>query len=341
MTNAPNTPARHAGSPDGMPLSAYPAHRSADLDHTREWMHGVGDRPTRLTQADATPTSIAFNAGGLRGITFTFDSYGMSLRADVERYSIDPYLVFLPIAGRSRIRLGNLETMTIPNLAAVISAPGPLCLEYDGGTRTMQVRIERELLETRLRKMLGGVAPKSFDFDMVMDVRAPAAATWRSLVDVAVADLDAGGTIASSPLAAASIENAIVDALLVGQGHNFSEKLEQTGPTPRPRLIQRAVNLIHDHCHEPLSTADIAEAVGLSARALQEGFQAHVGTTPMAYLRRIRLQRIRADLRAADPATTNVTRVALEWGMTHLGRFAQSYRVEFGESPSETLRLGS
>jgi AraC-like DNA-binding protein len=331
----------HIDRPGGPPLSRYSVLQATDIDATREWMEKFGDRPIRIAQLDRSATEILQNAAGMRNVGFAFESYGAGTSFEVERTAADPYLVFFPTAGRILSRLGNQELLARPDLAAVFSPAGPLALRYRAGTQGFQVRIDREILETRLRQMLGGNAPRTFAFEMAMDLDTPAARTWRQLVDVAIADLDGGGGIVSSPLAAASLENAIIDALLVAQPHNFSEKLEHSGPTARPRTIQRAVNLIHDHCHEPLSTGDIAEAVGLSARSLQEGFQTHVGTTPMAYLRRTRLQQIRDELRASDPATTNVTRVALDWGMTHLGRFAQAYRVEFGEAPSETLRLGT
>jgi AraC-like DNA-binding protein len=41
---------------------------------------------------------------------------------------------------------------------------------------------------------------------------------------------------------------------------------------------------------------------------------------------------------AASPNSSTVRAVALELGLTHLGRFATAYRQTFGESPSDTLR---
>jgi transcriptional regulator GlxA family with amidase domain len=99
--------------------------------------------------------------------------------------------------------------------------------------------------------------------------------------------------------------------------------------------VRRAARLIEDHCAEPLGTPDIAESVGVSTRALQAGFRARLGTTPMAYLRRARLARVHDML--MDGSAHSVAEAAHRWGVTHLGRLSGDYRAAFGESPSETL----
>jgi AraC-like DNA-binding protein len=43
-------------------------------------------------------------------------------------------------------------------------------------------------------------------------------------------------------------------------------------------------------------------------------------------------------LALANPAATTVTRIANNFGFSELGRFSVSFRVMFGEEPSETLR---
>ncbi|MGC4792182.1 helix-turn-helix transcriptional regulator [Micromonospora sp. DT178] len=66
---------------------------------------------------------------------------------------------------------------------------------------------------------------------------------------------------------------------------------------------------------------------------------AHHDTTPMRYVRQIRLERAHRDLQAADPSTgVTVTMIARRWGFTHLGRFSTDYRAAYGSSPSHTLR---
>ncbi|MCV7021542.1 helix-turn-helix transcriptional regulator [Mycolicibacterium aichiense] len=83
--------------------------------------------------------------------------------------------------------------------------------------------------------------------------------------------------------------------------------------------------------------ADIAAAINVTPRAVQYMFRRHLDTTPMAYLRRVRLDRAHRDLLAADPAHDTVSAIATRWGFAHTGRFSQVYRAEYGESPSVTL----
>ena len=91
----------------------------------------------------------------------------------------------------------------------------------------------------------------------------------------------------------------------------------------------------------PWTVVDLARRVGLSTRALQYGFAAQAGRSPMAYLRQVRLQRADADLRAAAgpplAAGPGVASIASRWGFTNFGRFAAAYRARYGCSPSETL----
>lgn len=105
----------------------------------------------------------------------------------------------------------------------------------------------------------------------------------------------------------------------------------------RPQ-VAAAVEFIHDNIHEPIGPVEIAAAAHLSVRGLQAGFRRHLDTTPLAYVRDTRLDRVRIELRVGDPALVSVGGVARQWGFSHLGRFSAVYAARFGELPSETLR---
>jgi AraC-like DNA-binding protein len=89
---------------------------------------------------------------------------------------------------------------------------------------------------------------------------------------------------------------------------------------------------------EPLSVSDLCRVTGVSERTLEYAFRDIVGLTPVAYLIRLRLHRVREGLLAGSHATTTVTAEALNWGFWHFGEFSRAYKECFGESPSDTLR---
>jgi transcriptional regulator GlxA family with amidase domain len=104
-----------------------------------------------------------------------------------------------------------------------------------------------------------------------------------------------------------------------------------------PGDVKRAIDFIEAHLQLPISLTDIAQASGVPGRTLLQHFKNHRSISPMRYLREARLARVRQALMSAD-AKTSVTDIAIEWGFTHLSRFAIEYRAHFGESPSETGR---
>lgn len=105
-----------------------------------------------------------------------------------------------------------------------------------------------------------------------------------------------------------------------------------------PATMRLAQEWMVANAHRPITSTDVSRVAGVNARSLQATFQRHTGTSPMAFLRQVRLHRVRAQLVAGDPAETTVAAIAGTWGFGHLGRFAGYYADTFGELPSETLR---
>ena len=85
------------------------------------------------------------------------------------------------------------------------------------------------------------------------------------------------------------------------------------------------------------SMVEISTQCETPERTLQHYFLRELGCTPIAYLRTMRLHRVRATLLSADRSQRNITKIATDYGFVHLSRFAAQYQKLFGELPSETL----
>ena len=105
-------------------------------------------------------------------------------------------------------------------------------------------------------------------------------------------------------------------------------------------LVNRAIDFILEeflkHCCPTI--VDVCLALQISQRTLEYSFQALLQTTPVAYVRYLRLNHARRQLLNACKATESVTAIAMHWHFMHLGKFAKDYYQMFGESPSATLR---
>jgi AraC-like DNA-binding protein len=147
----------------------------------------------------------------------------------------------------------------------------------------------------------------------------------------AVLDEDLQGR---SPVAMALLSESLL--LLVLERLTSGKLREPSEPTMRH--LRRAVDYMHSNIHQPFTMSDAAAAAGISVRTLQTAFQAHYGATPVAYLRRIRLEAAHLELTSADNILP-VSEVALKWGFTHMGRFAEIYRKTYGLLPSQLAGL--
>jgi len=85
---------------------------------------------------------------------------------------------------------------------------------------------------------------------------------------------------------------------------------------------------------KPIYSEELAQQVGISVRSMHDAILRYRGMSLHRYLRLRRLWLVRQQLFAG---AESVKATALAFGFWHLGDFSGSYRLQFGESPSQTL----
>jgi AraC-like DNA-binding protein len=184
-----------------------------------------------------------------------------------------------------------------------------------------------------------GRAPQAVRFTGYEPVSSQAVHAWKTtfayIRDAVLGDPET----ATQPLLAGAAARLLVATALVAFPNNT-----RTDPTIEDRhdahtaALHRAVTFINEHAHQDVTIAEIAAAACVTIRAVQLAFRRHLSTTPMEYLRRVRLDHAHRDLMAADPAKVTVADVAHRWGFASTSRFATADRQSFGVAPSHTLR---
>lgn len=316
------------------PLGAHVLFRSNDLDETRARVAAVFC-PHRLETTDrgARLQARHHHLPGER-LSLNFIEYGartLIAPGELDRF----YLVQIPLTGAAAIVNGQAHYHSNPTTAAVLNPHLQTSMIWEQGTRQILVQIERRALQDHLSAHLGETAQRPLTFAGPLDLTVGTGAALRRLVLYLVAEADAGGPSIGAGLMGRQFESVLMSGLLDAQQHDYAADLDRLRPVPRPRQQRLAESYIEANLDQPLTVEDIARAAGISPRGLQLSFRQCRGTTPMGFWRDLRLARARSDLQSGD---VRVTDVALRWGFTHFGRFSETYRARFGESPRDTLR---
>ena len=132
------------------------------------------------------------------------------------------------------------------------------------------------------------------------------------------------------------LEQSLMSAAIVAVADDSA--LAKPPCASRQHIVETAKAFMREHISEPITVADLCVALGVSRRTLQYSFQEVLGLNPVCYLRAMRLNGVRRDLKCGEPPATSVQGTAAEWGFWHLGHFVTDYKRMFGELPSETLR---
>jgi AraC family ethanolamine operon transcriptional activator len=138
--------------------------------------------------------------------------------------------------------------------------------------------------------------------------------------------------------AAAQVE--MVETLLatLGATRDFEPARTDQVHQSQTLVVKAAEDYALSHADDRVYVTDLCRAAAVSERALQYAFKEVMGLTPVAYLVRLRLHRVRQALLAATHGSTTVSAAALDWGFWHFGEFSRAYKDCFGELPSDTLR---
>jgi AraC-like DNA-binding protein len=196
-------------------------------------------------------------------------------------------------------------------------------LSFKDLQRDAAVRVDHEVVEV----------------DFTRPITPAAGRHWSQTIQYVEGFVSNSPLLATAPLARRELGWLVNSAALACFPNSTldAETASYTGDTPQP--LRRALVFIDEHASEPITLNDIAMAARLSPRGLQAAFRRHLDTTPLAYLRSVRMERAHRDLQSADPADrVSVAALAAKWGFTHLGRFAIEYRRRFRVYPSQTLR---
>lgn len=117
------------------------------------------------------------------------------------------------------------------------------------------------------------------------------------------------------------------------------DKQQRHGSSSGSYIVEKSHRLTLQDKLNPPSVNELCERLRVSRRSVQNGFRRVTETTPINYIRSVRLNGVRRELMTTRGAELSIGDAAARWGFFHLSHFAADYEQLFGELPSQTRRL--
>lgn len=317
-----------------IPTRAGPHYGSAE-EFRRCVAHQYCDHDLRLSEP-FEPSGGEFFSFRLPRMSIHILSYGAEAVIDAGDFK-DFFMVEAPLNGGVEIQYGD-ETLRTDRQRGAVLAPGRhVRSRWSADCRQVMLRIDRAAFEEQLCRELGRGMRGPLLFKPSLDLDSSVGRSLARIVTTLYEGLAEPDGPTQQPPVVSQMENLILTTLLYGQPHSYSGQLHGQPSPVLPRHVRRALNEIQANPAIPFNAESLADRVGVSRRTLYAGFREFLGTSPKAYHLAYRLDRVREDLLALD-VHRRVGDVAANWGFQHLGRFAEQYRLRFGELPSDTVR---
>jgi AraC-like DNA-binding protein len=249
------------------------------------------------------------------------------------------YHVHVPLNGWVKSRHRGQRLTSTPALATTYRPDAEVTVtHWPAGSRQLAVSIDQFVVDRALETLVDGPLDSPIAFDAALPLNTGAAQDWVRLVLMVQRQLDDPDGLIRNPLVWDPLVESLIHGLLLVADHPYRQVLAAPAGPGRPAAVRDAMDIIEAGPHLPLTTSAVAKQCHVSVRTLQQGFQRHLGMSPMTYLRVVRLRRAHRDLRSADPSHTTVACIAHRWGFTHLGRFAAAHQRMYGQTPLQVLR---
>jgi AraC-like DNA-binding protein len=317
-------------------LRGRPTVATTDVDDAHQKIAQLFCGHDLVPQARARSVDMKLRSLHRGDVGIEYLDYGAEVRINPQGLE-NFHLVQIPLAGHAHMDVGSFAVESSPRTASVPPLDRPFSMTWDRGTPHLIVYVRRLALASVAEQLYGDNPHDGVNLGYAMDLTGSAGRAFlRSVVELHD-DMISQASNAAPVFVQRLLVDTMLSRLLMAMDNSAAKEVG-LNPDSESRLIRRFRDLLERHASEELAVPDIAENLGVSVRTLQLALRSEVGATPSELLRRVRLDRAREMLLAAEPGQETIISIAERCGFSHQGRFSALYLDTFGELPSASLR---
>ncbi|WP_050507419.1 helix-turn-helix transcriptional regulator [Pseudomonas syringae] len=250
---------------------------------------------------------------------------------------VDGFLISIPHHGSIEWKTNNGRHRLTAGGIAITDQRDVFLGSYSPGIQYTTIYISN-LDITRYLTLLLGKPPKTRVYFMTYQASPPQISFLQNLVGTILSFVT--NTLLLIQSIAESLKESLVGFVLYNFPNNYSRTLLDVNSVvlPTPHSIKIAAEFMRHNTDPHLTVGEVAAHAGMSIRALQGGFKRYKHTTPILYLRTVRLDKARFKL-LNEPGISPKS-VAYECGFPNYQIFCKYYNQAFFEHPNITFAKG-
>jgi AraC-like DNA-binding protein len=308
----------------------------ADVDLARETLSNLFTPISLEPRRGRASLRALVNGLELPKSSVTYLRFGADCEAG-PHLPLDFHTIQLTQSGNCTFRIGSQEVPGSLNHPVVLSAGELVRVRHSYDNSILCYIVKDQVLRQLVSAWTGieDVPPIRFQADL--DPTKPQTASVLALFHAFARELNCSGNLLEAPAAVTSLEHTLITSMLFSLEHSLRELLDKPGLDAGLATVRRVEAYLEANAQQPFDLPTLVRETGHSASSIHRAFKRYRDSTPMAFLREVRMRLARRSLLEPERGAL-VTKTALDCGFTHLGRFAGEYRRRFGETPRQTLR---
>jgi AraC-like DNA-binding protein len=295
---------------------------------------------------------FALQGGSFNAFTDTEAKFGRTLiqflrweseancETSIQRSAERHLTLHIPLSGAFEAVQGSRRARVCQGQLLIVDSPGFTQRRWLGCSDLLNLIIKRESLRQVLASEYGLDNDSAPTFGPFAVVGLNQVATLARFIETIVWDLTEPDPSFSHATIGQQAERTLLLLLLKGVSNSVSERLLDQGRRLAPYYVQRAERYIRQNFASEITIELLARATGVSARTLFNGFGEYRNTTPMKFVKSLRLEIARRSLIEARLSGRKVIDVANAVGYNNLSQFSRDYKKRFFETPITTIRHG-
>ncbi|MGY5809065.1 AraC family transcriptional regulator [Rhizobium sp. LEGMi198b] len=249
----------------------------------------------------------------------------------------DMYAMYLPLTEALEFEIRGQRHLLAPGTIFACDLGHSNSLRFRPNRSHIGIGFSRKALTQQLSEMIDAPVMQDIELMVTADTRNGPGRKLAAMCKLLWTDLVTNANDFIATHSNEMLVRTIMVTLLESFPHRYSALLNRRQPSAVPRHVKRAIDFMMAQIASPLTIEDIAREAGVSVRGLQAAFRQFKDMTPMAYLRQLRLDGVRCELKSGRSRDVLISDIAKRWGFSHMGRFSALYVRAFGETPRQTL----